>query len=75
MFRKPWVLWTHSSSPHSSFKGTTAYSTIIKHMAGNSGRIKFGGWAPNCHCKNIGGFKFASSVRDHHKHIWNIGGF
>ena len=22
--------------------------------------IKFGGWAPNRHCKNIGGFKFGA---------------
>ena len=28
--------------------------------------IKFGGWAPNRHCKNIGGFKFGGSVRDRH---------
>ena len=28
--------------------------------------IKFGGWALNRHCKNIGGFKFGSSVRDRH---------
>ena len=28
--------------------------------------IKFGGWAPNCHCKNIGGFKFGGLVWDRH---------
>ena len=28
--------------------------------------IKFGGWAPDRHCKNIDGFKFGSSVRDRH---------
>ena len=38
---------------------TTVYPEIL---AG----IKFGDWAPNCHCKNIGGFKFGSSVRDRH---------
>ena len=26
--------------------------------------IKFGGWAPNYHCKNIREFKFGSLVRD-----------
>ena len=31
--------------------------------------IKFGGWAPNRHCKNIGGFNFGGSVRDCHMYI------
>ena len=31
--------------------------------------IKFGSWAPNRHCKNTGGFKFGSSVRDCHTYI------
>ena len=31
--------------------------------------IKFGGWAPNHHCKNIGRFEFGSSVRDRHTYI------
>ena len=31
--------------------------------------IKFGGWALNRQCKNIGGFKFGGSVRDRHTHI------
>ena len=38
---------------------TTVYPEIL---AG----IKFGGWAPNRHCKNIGSFKFGGSVRDSH---------
>ena len=28
--------------------------------------IKFGDWAPNCHCKNTGGFKFGGVVRHCH---------
>ena len=32
--------------------------------------IKFGGWALNRHCKNIGRFKFGGSVRDHHTYIY-----
>ena len=28
--------------------------------------IKFSGWAQNCQCENIGGFKFGGSVRDRH---------
>ena len=31
--------------------------------------IKFGSWALNRHCKNIGGFKFGGSVRDCHMYI------
>ena len=33
--------------------------------------IKFDGWAPNRHCKNIGGFKLhvGGLVRDRHKYI------
>ena len=31
--------------------------------------LKFGGWPPNCHCKNIGGFKFGGSVRHCHMYI------
>ena len=31
--------------------------------------IKFGVWALNRHCKNIGGFKFGGSVRDRHTYI------
>ena len=31
--------------------------------------IKFRGWALNHHCKNIGGYKFGSSVRDRHMYI------
>ena len=39
--------------------------------------IKFGGWVPNGHCKDIGGFKFGDSVRDCHsiyasKKFWQI---
>ena len=34
-------------------------------------RIEFGGWAPNCHCKNIGGFRFGGLVRD--CHVYSIG--
>ena len=30
---------------------------------------EFGGWAPNGHCKNIGGFKFGGSVRDRHTYV------
>ena len=41
--------------------------------------IKFGGLAQNRYCKNIGGFKFGSSVRDHHTYtsmrLGNFGGF
>ena len=25
-------------------------------------KIKFGGWVPNCHCKNISRFKFGGSL-------------
>ena len=37
-------------------------------IAGNIVGIKFGGWALNRHytCKDIGGFKFGGSVRDHY---------
>ena len=28
-----------------------------------------GRWAPNHHCKNIGGFKFGGSVRDRHTYM------
>ena len=31
--------------------------------------IKFGDWTLNRHCKNIGGFKFGGSLRDHHMYI------
>ena len=31
--------------------------------------IKFGGWALNRDCKNIGRFKFGGSVRDCHTYI------
>ena len=31
--------------------------------------IKFGRWAANQHCKNIGRFKFGGFVRDHHTYI------
>ena len=31
--------------------------------------IKFGDWAPNCHCKNTGGFKFGGVVRHCHTYI------
>ena len=31
--------------------------------------IKFDGWAPNQHFKNISGFKFGGSVRDRHMYI------
>ena len=31
--------------------------------------IKFGGWAPNRHSKNIGRFKFGGSVQDRHTYI------
>ena len=42
------------------------YSTVwMEILAG----IKFGGWPLNCHCKNIGGFKFGGSVRDRHMYI------
>ena len=33
-------------------------------------RIKFGGWAPNCHYKTSGGFKFGGLVWD--SHIYEI---
>ena len=33
-------------------------------------RIKFGSWAPNHHCENVGGFKFGDSVQD--CHTYNI---
>ena len=32
--------------------------------------IKFGSWAPNHHCKNIGRFKFGGLVRDRHMYIF-----
>ena len=31
--------------------------------------LNFGGWARNCHCKNIGGFKFGGLVRDRYTYI------
>ena len=37
-------------------------------LAGN----KFGGWALNRHCRNIGGFKFGGSVRDLHTYNYMV---
>ena len=49
-------------------------------IAGNISRnYKFGSWASNCHCKNIGRFKFGGWVRDRYTYNaskkMNIGGF
>ena len=43
--------------------GMVSYDTVQPEILAG---IKFGSWALNRHCKNIGGFKFGSSVRDHH---------
>ena len=39
---------------------------LLEILAG----IKFGGWAQNHYCKNIGGFKFGGLVQDRHMYIY-----
>ena len=62
--------WRHDIENMSASVLDTHASVLITVQPKILVGIKFGGWAPNCHCKNIGGFLFGGSVRDQHMYIY-----